>query len=148
MKKIIIPILALFISLNTFSQSKKDKIKALKVSFLTERLELTQDEAQQFWPVYNAYDDITIKLKHEDLRKIRHEIKENITTLSDERCSELLNQITVAENKLHDEEVKLISKLKKIISPKKIILLKIAEHDFKKKLFDHWKKLKHDGRKP
>ena len=148
MKKIIIPILVLFISLNTFSQSKKDKIKALKVSFLTERLELTQEEAQQFWPVYNSYDDITIKIRHEDLKKIRHEIKDNITTLSDERCSELLNEIIAAENKLHEEEVKLNSKLKKIISPKKIILLKIAEEDFKKKLFEQWKRMKHDGKKP
>lgn len=138
----------MFISLNTFAQSKKDKIKALKVSFLTERLELTQDEAQQFWPVYNAYDDITIKIKHEDLRKIRREIKDNIATLSNERCRELLNQITAAEKKLYDEEVKLNSNLKKIISPKKIILLKIAEEDFKKKLFEQWKKRRHNGKRP
>ncbi|SFZ92530.1 hypothetical protein SAMN05428642_102780 [Flaviramulus basaltis] len=148
MKKYIIPILVLFISFNTFSQSKKDKIKALKVSFLTERLELTQEEAQQFWPVYNAYDDITNQIKHEDLKKIRYEIKENIDTLSDERSTELLNQIATAENKLHEEDVILNKKLKKIISPKKIILLKIAEEDFKHKLFEQWKKMKHDGKKP
>ncbi|MCF7561359.1 sensor of ECF-type sigma factor [Sabulilitoribacter multivorans] len=148
MKKIILPIIALLIALSAFSQSKKDRIKALKVSFITERLELTQEEAQKFWPVYNAYDDITGKIKYEDLRNIRREIKNNIATLTDKRASELLEEIASAENKLHEEEVKLNVKLKKIISPKKILLLKIAEEDFKKKLFDQWKKMKHDGKKP
>ena len=147
MKKYIIPILVLFISLNTFSQSKKDKIKALKVSFLTERLELTQEEAQQFWPVYNTYDDITNKIKHEDLRNIHREIRDNQNTLSNERSTELLNQIATAESKLYDENVKLNNKLKKIISPKKVILLKIAEEDFKHKLFEQWKKMKREGKK-
>lgn len=148
MKKIILPIIALLISLSAFSQSKKDRIKALKVSFITERLELTQEEAQKFWPVYNAYDDITGKIKYEDLRNIRREIKNNIATLTDKRASELLEEIANAESKLHEEEVKLNVKLKRIISPKKILLLKIAEEDFKKKLFDQWKKMKHDGKKP
>lgn len=148
MKKFIIPILVLFISINTFSQSKKDKIKALKVSFLTERLELTPEEAQKFWPVYNAYDDIVVKIKYEDIKNIRREIKSSFTTLTDERASELLDKIALAELQLHQEEVKLNSKLKKIISPKKIIQLKIAEEDFKRKLFDQWKKMKHDGKRP
>ncbi|ULC58880.1 sensor of ECF-type sigma factor [Flaviramulus sp. BrNp1-15] len=147
MKKFIIPLL-LLISINTFSQSKKDRIKALKVAFLTERLELTQEEAQQFWPVYNAYDDITREIKHEELKNIRREIKDNIATLSDERSSELLSKIASAQERLHDEEVKLNSKLKKIISPKKIIQLKVAEEDFKHKLFEQWKKMKHEGKKP
>lgn len=148
MKKIILPIMVLFISLNAFSQSKRDKIKALKVAFITERLELTESEAQKFWPIYNAYDDITSKIKHQDLRKMHREIKDNANTLSEERAAELLSQIETAQNKLHDEEVKLNNKLKHIISAKKIIMLKIAEEDFKKKLFDEWKKMKHDRPKP
>lgn len=148
MKKFLIPIIILFISINTFSQSKRDKIKALKVSFITERLELTQEEAQKFWPIYNAYEDVTSKIKHEDLKKIRWEIKENIETLTNERANELVNQIEKATNKLHEEEVNLNKNLKKIIPPKKIILLKIAEEDFKRKLFDQFKRMKQEGKRP
>lgn len=148
MKTNLLHILMVLVSLNTFAQSKHDKVKALKVSFITERLELSQQEAQQFWPIYNAYDEITSKIKHQDLRNIRLEIKDNITSLSNERASELLNQIATAEGKLHDEEIKLNKELKKIISPKKIILLKIAEEDFKKKLFEQWKRMRQEGKKP
>ncbi|WNH07893.1 hypothetical protein [Thalassobellus suaedae] len=48
MKKFILPLFVLLLSLSTFAQKGRDKIKALKVSFITERLELTEQEAQQF----------------------------------------------------------------------------------------------------
>lgn len=38
------------------SEKKQQDIQALKVAFITKELELTPDEAQKFWPVYNQYD--------------------------------------------------------------------------------------------
>lgn len=148
MKKFILPLFVLLISLSIFAQKGRDKIKALKVSFITEKLDLTEQEAQKFWPIYNAYDDIATKIKYSDIRKIRHEIKQNSDTISDERANELLTQLSGYEKKLHDEDVKLISKLRKVISPKKIILLKIAEEDFKKKLFERFKQMRQKHKKP
>ncbi|MDP5158122.1 MAG: sensor of ECF-type sigma factor [Flaviramulus sp.] len=146
MKKITI-ILLLFTSLSLFSQSRRDKIKALKVSFITERLNLTQQEAQKFWPIYNDFDDNYLKIKHSEIRSINKEFKSNTVTLSDEKANELLNKLMDAENKLHNLDIDLIAKLKKVISPKKIILLKQAEEDFNKKLFEQFKKWREEGRK-
>ena len=36
-------------------KDKREKIQALKIAFITQKLELTTDEAQKFWPVYNEY---------------------------------------------------------------------------------------------
>lgn len=36
-------------------EKKQQDIEALKVAFLSKELELTPDEAQKFWPVYNQY---------------------------------------------------------------------------------------------
>lgn len=146
MKKITI-ILLLFTSLSLFSQSRRDKIKALKVSFITERLNLTQQEAQKFWPIYNDFDDNYLKIKHSEIRSINKEFKSNTVTLSDEKANELLNKLMDAENKLHNLDIDLIAKLKKVISPKKIILLKQSEEDFNKKLFEQFKKWREQGRK-
>ncbi|MBL0357636.1 MAG: hypothetical protein IPP72_12480 [Chitinophagaceae bacterium] len=38
------------------SEKKQQDIQALKVAFITKELELTPDEAQKFWPVYNQYE--------------------------------------------------------------------------------------------
>ena len=37
-------------------QQRTEKIQALKIAFITQKLELTPDEAQKFWPVYNRYE--------------------------------------------------------------------------------------------
>lgn len=140
MKTNIIIIFILLFYVNVFAQPNKDRVKALKVSFITEKLDLTPKEAQAFWPIYNTYDDNSNKIKHQDIRNIRREIKQNLNTLTDEKATELLDRFIKAENDLHKEHMALLSKLKKIISPQKIILLKVAEEDFKRKLFDQFKR--------
>src|ERR687890_150383 len=59
MKKILL--LTLFFlnfSYFCYSQDKReDKIKAIQIAYLTEQLQLTPDEAQKFWPVFNRYKD-------------------------------------------------------------------------------------------
>jgi len=143
-------IIALFIflfTLNAFSQpNDRERIKAQKISFITSKLDLTTKEAQAFWPIYNAYDETTLKIKHQDMRNIRREIKQNANTLSEDKAKELLSKLVVAENKLHEENVKLIENLKKIISAKKIILLKAAEEDFNRQLFDQYKRKRQQNR--
>jgi hypothetical protein len=41
---------------NDNRQPKTEKVQALKIAFITQKLELTSDEAQRFWPVYNRYE--------------------------------------------------------------------------------------------
>lgn len=36
-------------------QNAKDQIEALRIAFISQQLNLTPEEAQKFWPVYNAY---------------------------------------------------------------------------------------------
>ncbi len=35
---------------------KAERIQALKTAFITQKLQLTEDEAQRFWPVYGNYE--------------------------------------------------------------------------------------------
>lgn len=147
MKKIILPILLFFFSLNILAQQNRGKIKALKISFITEKLDLTEQEAQQFWPVYNDYEKVTSKIRHQDIRSIRQEIGENIDTLTDEKAKHLITKLNEAENALHKQRMELSAKLLKIIPPKKIILLKIAEDDFKRKMMERYRKRMHQRKK-
>jgi len=41
---------------NDNKEDRGEKIQALKIAFITQKLELTSDEAQKFWPVYNRYE--------------------------------------------------------------------------------------------
>ena len=37
-------------------EGRSERIQSLKIAFITQKLELTSDEAQKFWPVYNRYE--------------------------------------------------------------------------------------------
>ncbi len=47
-----------FVSAQNESKEKRsEKIQALKIALITQKLELTSGEAQKFWPVYNRYEN-------------------------------------------------------------------------------------------
>lgn len=140
MKKIILPLLCLFSILSSTAQNKRDKIKVLKVAFITEKLDLTEKEAQQFWPIYNAHEEVAHRIKHEEIRKIRREIKKNLPELTEARSKELLTRLMSAENNLAKEHSAFISKIKTVIPAKKIIQLKVAEEDFRRRMLQEFKK--------
>jgi len=146
-----LPILLFIITLTAFGQPNRSdrhaKIKALKVAFITEKLNLSELEAQKFWPVYNAFDTKTSKIKYHDMRKMRFELREAGESLTDEQANDLLNRFTDAEDKLHKERIALVKKLRKVISAKKIILLKSAEDDFNRKMLEQYKKRREQRRK-
>lgn len=140
--KRLLPILIFLITINVFAQQNRgdryEKIKLLKIAFITEKLNFSESEAQKFWPIYNAFDKRTSKIKFQDIRKIRHELRQDMETLSDEKANNLLNRFIEAENKLYNERVQLVEKLRNVISAKKIILLKSAEEDFNRKMLEQY----------
>jgi hypothetical protein len=59
MKNGIILLVVLIIHLSAFAQKPRmdgDKIKQLRIAFISEELELTTEEGQAFWPIFNDYE--------------------------------------------------------------------------------------------
>ena len=61
MKKFVLLLTIFFSGFTTlYSQDLRDtraeKVQALKIAFITQKLNLSTDEAQKFWPIYNQYD--------------------------------------------------------------------------------------------
>lgn len=136
--KFIFPIIFLLVSSLSFSQDhreKREKVKALKVAYITEQLELTSDEAQKFWPIYNTFEDKQSELRHEKMRAILDRFQPgNVDKLSEKEASALLIQMEKIEEDLFNLKKKFIKDLQGVISAKKIIKLKKAEEDFNREL--------------
>jgi len=136
--KILFPIIFLLVTSLSFSQGfkeKREKVKALKVAYITEQLELTTDEAQKFWPIYNAFDEKQSELRHEKMRAILDRFKPgNVEKLSEKDASNSLAQMEKIEEDLFNLKKKFIKDLQSVISAKKIIKLKKAEEDFNREL--------------
>lgn len=129
--KYIVFILSVLATLSGYTQpGKQEKVEALKVSFITQKINLTTQEAQSFWPVYNEYSD-KIKFARRQFRLQYGNITEFKT---DKEAEDYLN----AEIKLKQTELDLnkeySEKFKKILGAKKTALLRLAEEDFKKEI--------------
>ena len=126
----------------TKHKESRDKIKALKVAYITEQLNLTTQEAEKFWPVYNEYD----KNNHDLRSKLRHEIKKTRKNKGDsitEKEAEALVKLKLSTDKqIYESHKKFIAKIKKVISFKKIIQLQVAEMEFGRKLMKRYKRRK------
>ena len=139
MKTHLLTIAVMLFSISTFAQPNRERIKALKVAHITTTLNLSEEEAQQFWPIYNAYDKKSSKIKHGDLREMRREIRQGAESLSEKEANDLLARFIEAENKMHLERTQLVEKLRAVIPAKKIILLKVAEEEFNRKILEQMK---------
>jgi hypothetical protein len=139
------PILFFLLSLNFYGQGerlkeKKEQIKAMKVAFLTTELDLTSNEAEKFWPLYNTFDDKQFELRHQKMKAYFRRMEDNeLDKLSEKEAAALLNQIENNEEELFNLRKKFVANIKEILPSVKIIKLKKAEEDFNRKLLQQYK---------
>ncbi len=132
--------LLLFLTVASFAQDRPDreKIKALKVAFITERLDLSSKEAQLFWPIYNEHESNMEDLRVKEWSQVRYKIKK-ANTLSEQEADDLLGLYTALEKEKQDSYKRLFNKLKNVLSSKKTLLLIQSEDDFKRKLMQMYR---------
>lgn len=139
--KFTIVLLLIFSSL--FSQGmkeKKEKIKALKVAYITEKLNLTTEEAQKFWPVYNTFDDKQFDIRHNKMKIVMNQFENGgIETLSEKDALELITKMDAYEEEMHSLKKKFVKDLLNVLPAKKVIKLKKAEDEFNRKLLKEFR---------
>jgi len=135
MNKVLLIIFLATISVNIFSQNytKQEKIehlKAQKMAFITEKLNLTSEEAQKFWPLYNDFFKQKEKISL-DKKQIAIDLRQNWESYSNDKKTELadkLIQFRVTEAELEKEYHE---KFKSVLSIDKVIKLYNAETQYK-----------------
>ncbi len=144
MKRFTILFLSLIISLSIFAQGPGNRMeiekryRSQKIAFITDKMQLSPEEAQAFWPLYNKLDaekDASAKKMHE----YRATFPENEADMTEEQAQEFLiylNKHTAAMFKLGQEYQK---HFLKVISAKKFLLLNDAENGFRRHLLQEFR---------
>lgn len=115
---------------------RREKIEAMKVAFLTQQLDLSSREAQQFWPVYNEYQD-----KLEALRQQRRKDRKASTSdaLSDKDAEALLDQELAFRQQEIDLQKTYYQRFKGVLTVRKALKLMRSEEEFKRVLLEQIK---------
>ena len=108
-------------------EQMKDRVKAQRAAFITQQLNLTEAEAQNFWPIYNSYQA--------EMQQVRSamDIKPE-GDLTDKEAEDLMNKVLDAKAKELEVQRKYIQKFKSAIPPRKIARLFRSEREFKEKV--------------
>lgn len=126
------------------SQDQKDDIEARRIGFITKEVELTPQEAQTFWPVYNKY-----RAEVETLRKSRATELMSARINFDDYTDEQVNKVIENEFSFRQKELDISRRyneeFKKILPVKKVARLYRAEQLFKISLIKDMRQEK-DGR--
>ena len=146
MKKTIITLLLIAFTVSLFAQKSErhERIKTLKIAFITEKLDLTETEAQKFWPIYNAHE--------KEMEMLRLNAREKRRNLKMETISESDAKIALADllafDKEHQElKADLAESLLSAIPAKKTLLLMVVEEQFKKQMLRELKKRREQSTK-
>lgn len=115
-------------------QKPSDRIDAMKVAYITKRLDLTVEEAEKFWPVYNDYQDKRDALREELLAAKRKVKNGDPNVLTDADYEAYLQAEINYQQKDADLQKDFINRLRKVLPKRKVALLLLAEEDFKKEL--------------
>lgn len=148
MKKIVI---FLFIILSIPSirsaaqNSNLEKLNNYKIGFFTKKLNLTSQEAEKFWPVYNDYQSQKNQIQIEKM-KLNRNFNLNESTLSDKQLEEMGDKYVdylVQESTL---AVTFHKKVKEVLPPVKVIRYYQAENQYKLQLLNELQNAKQQQR--
>jgi hypothetical protein len=137
MKKYIVIITCLlttiFASYAQGPENRKEKIEALKVAYITKKLNLSPEEAQKFWPVYNKYQAEIEKLRKDFKGEMSEELL-NLDQLTTAEADKALNDMIAFKTNEVDITKKYTSEFKKVLSSQKVVKFFVAEQSFKREL--------------
>lgn len=126
------------------SPEKVKELRAQKAAYLTSKISLTPEEAQQFWPVYNKFDEETEALRRE-LGDHDRELRRKGEAMTEADAQAHLDK----EMANRQKEVNLLRKFqadgKRIIGAKRMVELGRAERDFHREVIKRFQE-RRDGR--
>jgi hypothetical protein len=130
---LIIAAIAISFSLVSAQNPNRERLDAYKIAFFTKRMNLTSQEAEKFWPVYNENQNQRNQIQTEKQTLMRT-FNQGESTMSDQQITELGNKYCEILVKESDLAVTFHKTLQDILPPAKIIRLYQAENQYRLQL--------------
>jgi hypothetical protein len=113
----------------------RERLDAYKIAFITRRLDLTPDEAEKFWPVYNEFQDKKVQIQKER-GQLNRKFNQEGNTMTEKELSEAGDTFIDLEVKEAELSLAFHKQLKSILPPVKILRLYQAENQYRQQLLN------------
>jgi hypothetical protein len=133
----------IMMTVQSFAQPQRfERIHALKVGYLTDKLHLSSTQAERFWPVYNKYEKELWDIR----RSYRQQMKGDIAN-NPEAAREFIDNDLGYQEAVLNLRKKYNNEFLSVLSTQQLADLLQAERDFKKMLIQQLRD-KRGGRGP
>ncbi|MFP3859281.1 MAG: hypothetical protein ACLFUW_00515 [Bacteroidales bacterium] len=134
-QKILILSICLLLSISAAGQEDKnqsirEQIQTEKIAFFTEKIGLTLQEAEKFWPVYNEYWDKKNKIDEERKKKMNAYLN-NPDNFSRKEIEELVDNYVDYRMQKAELLEEYHQKFKEVLPVEKVVRVYVADYDFK-----------------
>ena len=110
-----------------------EKIETARIALISERLELTPEQAEKFWPIYREFGNKRKEIsKH--FKKARRNFDPN--QASEEENKKMLEMATKVKEQQLNLEKEYSQRILKVITTRQLNNLRKAESDFQKMLLE------------
>jgi hypothetical protein len=124
---------------------RMEKLNAYKIAFFTKKMNLSSQEAEKFWPLYNEFQNKKLRIQEERVFLNRN-FNQNGAVMSEKELTEAGDRyiaLEVQESSLGQEYH---NKFKEVLPPAKVIRLYQAENQYKLQLLNELQDRKQQGR--
>lgn len=118
-------------------EEKHERIEAAKVAHITSRLNLSPEQAQKFWPLYNEFSQKRESLRSQQ-RKLMHGMREKEPS-NEEAQNALQRHLRMEREEAALEEEFYGKRVQTVLEARQVVKLMHAEHEFKKMLLQRLK---------
>jgi hypothetical protein len=98
----------------------RDAIKANKKLFISDNMQLTEAEAEGFWPIYDKYQDSLVDLADRSIKLIG-DYADNYQTMTDDIAEKLLEEFLDIECDYTELKKSYVPKFLKVLPAKKVV---------------------------
>lgn len=111
------------------SGDRGQQIEGMRIAYLTKQMDLSPEDAQVFWPIFNKYED-----KMKAMRGGERFKKMDTSAVSDSEAQNLYKKrLEMAEQKVKLTK-EMVAELEQHLTPNQILSLLKAEDSFKKEV--------------
>jgi hypothetical protein len=117
-------------ALAAFGQNEEalKKIESARIALITERLNLTPEQAEKFWPVYREYTQQRLQLR-EELKSLKNSV--DTKQMTDEQSKQVLEKGHALKERQLSLDRNYTDRLSMVITNNQILALRKAEEDFR-----------------
>ena len=112
---------------------RREAIEARKIAYITKQLSLTAEEAREFWPLYNEYNE-KVEALSDKFREQREQLPD-VSEMNEEEATQFIHDDLERFETAAALRREYAEKMLRVISVQKIAMLFEAEKSFNRMLF-------------